>query len=207
VQLKGAAVVIKTLDDLAEVTQVYSPSKKWYRRMVKRSAVAIIMRQSVDGLEALMIKRAEREGDPWSGHMAFPGGLSEHDDRNNLHTAQRETLEEVGLNTEHYTQCRGRLSDILARRHRGKKPMVVTPYLFTIDDVPELQLNHEVADVFWIPLNFLANRDNRETMQWQMKKINWTLPCYFYQQQRIWGLSLMMLDELIKVLDTNAVSR
>jgi adenosine/AMP kinase len=49
VQLKGAAVVIKTLDDLAEVTQVYSPNKKWYRRMVKRSAVAIIMRQTGDG--------------------------------------------------------------------------------------------------------------------------------------------------------------
>jgi 8-oxo-dGTP pyrophosphatase MutT (NUDIX family) len=200
-------VVVRTLRQLTELSQDYRPGKKWYRRMVKRSAVAIIVRQVDGGLEALMIKRADREGDPWSGHMAFPGGLSDHSDHNNLETARRETFEEVGLNAGQYSECLGRLSDILARRHRGKKPMIVTPYLFTIDEVPELQLNHEVADVLWVPLNFLADRTNRETMQWKMKQVNLTLPCYFYQQQRIWGLSLMMLDELVKLLGVSAESR
>lgn len=175
--------------------------------MVKRSAVAIILREKSGGLETLMIKRAEREGDPWSGHMAFPGGLSETGDRNNLFTARRETLEEVGLDTEQHTECLGRLSDVLARRHRGKKPMIVTPYLFSINEVPELELNHEVADVLWVPLDFLADHGNRETMQWKMKKMNWTLPCYFYQKERIWGLSLLMLDELLNVLRPNTDSR
>lgn len=197
-------MLVENRSQLVEATQAYRPKKKWYRGMVKRSAVAIIIRESTDGLETLMIKRAEREGDPWSGHMAFPGGLSDHRDRNNLHTARRETLEEIGLSTEQHTQCLGRLSDVLARRHRGKKPMVVTPYLFTIDEVPNLRLNHEVADVLWVPLRFLADRSNRETMQWQMRRMNWTLPCYFFQQQKIWGLSLMMLDELLTMLESSA---
>jgi 8-oxo-dGTP pyrophosphatase MutT (NUDIX family) len=206
-QFAGVSVDINSFSQLTSVTPAYSPRKKWYRRMIKRSAVAIILREQRGGLEALMIKRAERNGDPWSGHMAFPGGVAERRDRNNLHTARRETFEEVGLDTELHAQCLGRLSDVLARRHRGNKPMIVTPYLFTIDEVPELQPNHEVADVLWVPLSFLANDANRESMQWKMKRVSWTLPCYFYQQERIWGLSLIMLDELLAVLKLNAGSR
>ncbi len=198
---------VQYLNQLVEITQSYRPRKKWYRRVVKRSAVAIIVREAELGLEALMIKRADREGDPWSGHMAFPGGLSDHSDHNNLQTARRETLEEIGLDTNQYTQCMGRLSDVMVQRHRGKKPMIVTPYVFTIEDVPELTLNHEVADILWVPLGFFADHANRQTMQWKLKKINFTLPCYFYQQQRIWGLSLMMMDELIAALKATAGDR
>ena len=144
-----------------------------------------------------MIKRADREGDPWSGHMAFPGGRAETADSNNLHTARRETWEEIGLDTDIHTEYLGRLSDILSRPHSGRKPMVITPYVFTINQVPDLNINHEVAEVIWVPLAFLADKDNRQRMQWQAKKITMNLTCYFYQQRRIWGLSLVMLDELV----------
>ena len=40
----------------------------------KRAAVAISVRSGVSGPEILMIQRAVRQGDPWSGHMGFPGG-------------------------------------------------------------------------------------------------------------------------------------
>src|SRR6476646_9126644 len=62
-----------------------------------RAAVAAIMRERNGRAEILFIKRAERESDPWSGHMAFPGGRREPSDETLLHTARRETLEEVGL--------------------------------------------------------------------------------------------------------------
>jgi 8-oxo-dGTP pyrophosphatase MutT (NUDIX family) len=193
-------VVVDSFGQANEKLADFKPKKKWYRRFCKRSAVAVILKNSELGLEALMIKRAEREGDPWSGHMGFPGGRSEQSDQNILETARRETWEEIGLETQEHARYLGRLSDILTRPHRGRKPMVVTPYLFTIDEVPNLNTNHEVADVIWVPLAFLADVNNRESMQWKMKKINVSLPCYFYQQQRIWGLSLMMLDELVSLV-------
>jgi 8-oxo-dGTP pyrophosphatase MutT (NUDIX family) len=40
---------------------------------ILQAAVALIVRGDVD-LEVLLIKRARREGDLWSGHMALPGG-------------------------------------------------------------------------------------------------------------------------------------
>ncbi|MEE8058407.1 MAG: CoA pyrophosphatase [Pseudomonadales bacterium] len=193
-------MVVKTLEQASIKLEQFRPRKKWYRLFCKRSAVAVILRETDQGIDALMIKRAEREGDPWSGHMAFPGGRADGDDHNSLHTARRETWEEIGLDTNAHTQYLGRLSDVLSRSHMGHKSMVITPYLLTINNVPEFNINHEVAEVIWVPLAFLADQHNRQTMQWRLKKVTLNLPCYFYQQRRIWGLSLMMLDELVGLI-------
>jgi hypothetical protein len=75
----------------------HSPGRKLLRPLMKRSAVAMILQVRDGELHILMIKRAEREGDPWSGHMAFPGGRMDKTDANGYAVAVRETSEEVGL--------------------------------------------------------------------------------------------------------------
>jgi len=47
------------------------------------------------GLQVVVIERARRDGDPWSGQLAFPGGRREAGDRDARHTAERETREEL----------------------------------------------------------------------------------------------------------------
>src|SRR6478752_6570976 len=59
------------------------------------AAVAAVLVPSPDAV--LLIRRAERAGDPWSGHMALPGGRREPEDADLVETARRETFEEVGL--------------------------------------------------------------------------------------------------------------
>ncbi|MCP5162854.1 MAG: CoA pyrophosphatase [Hahellaceae bacterium] len=166
------------------------------RRFMIRSSVAAMIRENHGQLEVLLIKRAERKGDRWSGHMAFPGGRVQVEDMNTRATAIRETEEEIGytLPLENYL---GRLSDVMTLAHGTKKPMVVSPYIFSVEGEPEFSLNHEVDRVVWLPLSFLANRDNRESMRWERKGVGMTLPCYFYEGHRIWGLTLKMLDELV----------
>ena len=53
--------------------------------------------------EILFIKRASRDGDRWTSHVAFPGGGREPDDADDCATSVRETREEVGvdLNEDH----------------------------------------------------------------------------------------------------------
>ena len=60
----------------------------------RRAAVAAIFTPQLD---LLFMERAKVEGDPWSGHIAFPGGHEEDQDDSSLHTAMRETHEELGL--------------------------------------------------------------------------------------------------------------
>ena len=196
-------MVVKTLSHADNKIRYFRPRKKWYRRFVRRSAVAIILRQTPHGIEALMIKRAEKKGDPWSGHMAFPGGMAEIEDTNNLRTARRETWEEIGLDTDEYTQHLGRLSDKVVPARGRRRLMVVTPYIFSIENIPELRANHEVAEVIWVPLSYLADANNRQVMTWNGKKLPINLPCYLYQGRRIWGLSLSMLDELVALVSNN----
>ncbi|WP_339673602.1 CoA pyrophosphatase [Dasania marina] len=187
------------MQSLIKRLQQYRAHKKWYRRYCYRSAVAIILRQGEQGLEALMIQRAERENDPWSGQMGFPGGRMEKYDGGGMATAQRETHEEIGLPSNAYSDCIGRLPDIIATPKKHLRPMVISCYVFMLEDEPDLQLNYEVASVVWLPLNYLANKNNRQAMQWQRGKQTVDLPCYLYQGKRVWGLSLKMLDELMRV--------
>lgn len=182
----------------------HTPGKKLLRRLMKRSAVAMILQVRDGELNILMIKRAEREGDPWSGHMAFPGGRMDSTDANGYAVAVRETEEEVGLFLGEEDQCIGRLSDLHASPHRGPFGMAVSPFVFRLDREVTFTPNYEVAEVIWVPLEFLLDEDNQAEMTWSYKGAKIPLPCYWYEGRCIWGLSLMMLGELLDLIEGGA---
>ena len=177
----------------------FAASKKWYRSLSQRAAVAIVIEDRPHlGPSFLMIERAEREGDPWSGQMAFPGGKQDVGDDHITQTALRELEEEIGVSP---TQLRrfGRLSDILARPYRiQQKPMVVSPLLFEPLGDLHFNPNEEVADLLWVPINHFLESSNRQRMEWKKYGKRIQLPCYFYNEKRIWGLSLLMIDEFMR---------
>lgn len=179
----------------------HNPGRRFLRRLMKRSAVAMILQVRQGELHILMIKRAEREGDPWSGHMAFPGGRMDKIDAHGYAVAVRETQEEVGLSLDAQDKCIGRLTDINARPHRGTFGMAVSPFVFRLEREVQFTPNYEVAEVVWVPLEFLLDTDNREDMVWEYKGVKIPMPCYMYEQRCIWGLSLAMLDELMDLVE------
>jgi 8-oxo-dGTP pyrophosphatase MutT (NUDIX family) len=198
--IAGCTVPIP-LQQIEHLLAKHRPRKKPLRRLLKRAAVAIILRQPAAGTEILMIKRSEREGDPWSGHMAFPGGRMDRTDRHGFDVACRETEEEIGLKLTEQDRCIGRLSEIMTHFQLGRRAMVVSPYVFRLDREAEFILNHEVSEVIWVPLAFLMDPANKEKMTWTRRGIEIPLSCYNYRGRRIWGLSLMMLGELLKLLE------
>jgi 8-oxo-dGTP pyrophosphatase MutT (NUDIX family) len=179
---------------------VHKPGKARLRRLKTRSAVAMILQVRDGELQILMIKRAERVGDPWSGHMAFPGGRMDKSDANGYAVAVRETAEEVGLSLGPEDECIGRLSELNAKPQRGSFGMAVSPFVFRLDREVIFTPNYEVAEVVWVPLEFLTDEDNREEMIWKYKGAKIPVPCYMYEGRCIWGLSLMMLDELLDLV-------
>ncbi|MBW7470841.1 CoA pyrophosphatase [Marinobacter sp. M216] len=174
------------------------PHKLPLRRRLARASVALIYRQADDGgVELLFIQRARREGDPWSGDMAFPGGRMQPEDATPRATAERETLEETGVDLVRHGRFQARLSDLVTRQHSRWRPMVVTPYVYEWRGPQSVLLNHEVEQTVWVPLNYLAARENQSRLPWRTPFGTLKMPCCRYQGYCIWGLSYSMLQELL----------
>ena len=165
-----------------------------------RAAVAIMVREGQEATELLMIRRATREGDPWSGHMGFPGGRRDPQDRSNFSCALRETEEELGVDLSLWGAPLGELSDVNTGWRKDRPEMLVTPFIFSVSELPELTPNDEVDDVVWVPLHFLMDEGNREPLEWEWKGQKMETDSYLYDCYRIWGLSLMMIDEMMGLL-------
>lgn len=166
-----------------------------------RAAVAIVLRGQDSEAQILFIRRAEHPNDPWSGHMAFPGGRAHSDEMTHTRlAAERETWEELGFALTESAHYIGRMSDILATAKGRHIPLVITPWVYTVDAVPALVPNYEVAEALWIPLRFFTEA-NREHFDYEFSGHRLELPMFNYDGRKIWGLTLRMLDELLEIAE------
>lgn len=166
-----------------------------------RAAVAAILREGAEGAEVFFIRRAESPTDPWSGHIAFPGGRHEPEDESLLVTAIRETREEVGLDLAR-AQLIARLPDVPAfiRSKRGR--LVVTPFVFAMRENVAPTLNYEVAGTLWVPLVRLARGEGKGTYAFTWEDKPYELPCYRLEpdQHVLWGMTHRMLESMLEAL-------
>jgi 8-oxo-dGTP pyrophosphatase MutT (NUDIX family) len=160
--------------------------------ILARAAVAAVFREGDAGSELLFIERATREGDPWSGHMALPGGRVEAADTDAYATAERETWEEIGLDLS-VAERLGRLDDL----HGGARQITVSAHGYWLaGGRPELALNHEVADALWVPLAELADPGRFILYQYPRNPVE-TFPGIIVHGDRVvWGLTLRLLKDL-----------
>jgi len=127
----------------------------------RHAAVAAIFHEDAAGVRLLFIERARCEGDPWSGHIAFPGGGMEAQDADARAAAERETLEEIGLDlrTADYL---GRLDDVTG----ATLPVRVSGFVYGVGETPDrFAINHEVREVFWAPVGKLLRPERRVTLR------------------------------------------
>ena len=154
------------------------------------AAVAlIVVEQSL-----LMMKRAEKEGDPWSGHMAFPGGRYEIEDDSLRHTAERETHEEVGV----VLPSQSYLGPLTPLNHPR---MNVHAFVYHLEQYPELICNEEVAQTFWFSFDELTDLRKRHPYTFRYKEKNMTFPSIQTQGAIIWGISFQFLSDLLSRID------
>jgi 8-oxo-dGTP pyrophosphatase MutT (NUDIX family) len=165
---------------------------------VPRAAVAIMLRQSDSGLELLMIKRAERSGDPWSGQIALPGGREDPSDSTLEETAIRETREETGIDLARDGVVLGVLPDLGSQSR--PVAIVVRPFVATVRADVALVLSDEVAAAFWTPLEtFTAPGASVESVV-TVGNVDRRVRSFRYGEYVVWGMTERILQELLLVL-------
>ena len=159
----------------------------------RRAAVAAVLHDEPAGPRVLLMKRVERSGDPWSGHISLPGGGFQASDTSLLETAIRETREELGIELG-----RARLLGSLAPLHprsSGPYGIEVTPFVFVSGAAPEPVCGPEALAAFWLPLPLAASGSLDGTYTYPNTET--TFPSWRYDGHVIWGLTWRILGELL----------
>ena len=158
--------------------------------------MAVLLAPDPDGL--LLIRRAERLGDPWSGHMALPGGRQAAEDSDLVATAIRETAEEVGYSPSR-ERLAGSLDDVVPRTP-VLPPIAVRPFVFTLPDRPALHLNPEVAAVRWVSLDHLLDSATHDTIELDIRGERRQFAAYRVDEGVVWGLTERIVSDLLRLI-------
>jgi 8-oxo-dGTP pyrophosphatase MutT (NUDIX family) len=167
---------------------------------IPQAAVALILAEMEESAHVLIIKRAERPGDHWSGHLALPGGRAQVEDRDLIATAARETFEEVGIDLLDGGEFIGQLATLAPNNPRLPR-IEVTPFVAIAPPECAVTPNHEVARAFWVSVSDLK-RDNRSSFfSFRMGDVINKWPAYPSEEGLIWGITERILTNFLALLD------
>ena len=166
-------------------------------RDVRRAAILLTMRMREDGEpEVLMIKRADAVNDPWSGHIALPGGRMEPGDADLAVTAVRETWEETGVDVARDGRMLGFLDDLMPRSPT-LQPIVIRPYVALVRAEVEIVASHEVAVAFWVPLSALRSSDAWGIGTVHVRGMERRVSVFRHGDYTVWGLTERVLRQFL----------
>ena len=164
-----------------------------------QAAVSVVLR-SAEGLDLLLIKRAHFDRDPWSGHMALPGGRRDPKDIDLKHTAIRETMEETALELGQGAQHLGQLKALKPNSVRLPK-LTITPFVFGVGRHAQAAVaSPEIDQVFWVSIDELRGRDSNSYVEIPMPDgREQEFSCYMVEEEPVWGLTYRIISKLLEL--------
>lgn len=155
------------------------------------AAVGVVLVPNGESADILLVKRARRRGDPWSGHIAFPGGRIHRSDGNLKQTLVRELREEVGLNVG-----MGRVLGALETLSPSNRPALkVTPFLILFDGRPELSMSDEIEGAFWVDIYDLAHGLSERGDWGRSVRAG---PVYHVKDLVVWGMTARLIRRMLE---------
>ena len=190
-----------SLSQIETALSTYQP-KQLQRETGLWAGVATVLAPEPNGeLSVLLIQRSENPSDPWSGHMAMPGGRKDPGDTSTKDAALRETMEEVGIDLATNGRYLGPLDEVEAVARGRDIGLTIAPHVFALETTCKPIPNHEVQDALWVPLHDLQSDEYRSTLPYDMGTTRLMLPCWRWHGKVIWGLTYRMLETLLRVIN------
>ncbi len=166
------------------------------------ASVLIAITRDWENPEIILTQRAQHMNSH-RGEVAFPGGKRDATDRDPLHTALRESHEEIDLPPEKVEVLGG----LPVRATRFLTP--VAPFVGLVDKSVPLVANPDELDaVFKVPVRFFLDTSNLTKSRFTGPGYSMKMPCYIYDDFRIWGFTLGVLADFFNdVFDAGIVLR
>lgn len=169
----------------------------------REAAVAVLLRgRGLDDLSVLLMRRAYRETDPWSGQIGLPGGHVEESDEDLIATARRESVEEVGVDPMGGTGAvhLGALPSLQATSRAKRLPLFITPIVFHRDEVEDPQCGPEADEAFWLPMRTAVSGALDADHRFERDGLVRNLPSWRFEDRTIWGLTHGILARFFDAL-------
>jgi 8-oxo-dGTP pyrophosphatase MutT (NUDIX family) len=185
------------MDDVAAILARHPPFAEQDEPGLRWAAVALVLHgTTVRDASLLFIRRAVRAGDPWSGHVAFPGGRRDATDASLEFTARRETSEELGVDLAVHGRLLGRVDD-LRPRTTALPAIVVRPYVYAVAEPLALVPNVEVESAFWTPVARLVDPIVRSEHHVAHADLRFRLPAYRLGDDVVWGMTERIVTQFL----------
>ena len=192
-----------TVDDIRVALSAHETQRAPFSADNSHAAVAMIVTDDLVEPEVCFIRRAERDGDPWSGQVAFPGGRADAVDPHAAAVAERETWEEIGLRLNAEQQI-GALPIRPIERRDVRTSMTLSPFVYavpsTVKSIASPQQSEEVASVFWVPMGHLFDPSAATDLEYAMGGNMMTFPGIQFEDHIIWGLTLRILSSFAEIM-------
>lgn len=165
---------------------------------LRRCAVALVLNEHSADLHLLLIHRSNHPSDPWSGNIGLPGGKIEPSDSSPRHAAERETLEEIGLELAK-ARYLGFLTEIIG----ANLPVRVACFVYCLNGGrPDLRLSNEVQDAFWVSLEELSSPENQTSAEVIFDGIKRSVPGIDLNSPDkpiIWGITHRLIQQFLSL--------
>ncbi len=165
------------------------------------AVVAVMLVESTEesGLNLLLIQRAERAGDPWSGQIGLPGGRVKDNDGSVRSALRREVIEEVGIDLEKEAHELGPLS--LGSPMR-RTELRVQPWVYGLAQQPNVTTGPEVSETFWTDMTELTTKKGiaKVNIRGERREVE----AYVVDGKIVWGFTHRVLGELLQIPEVTA---
>ncbi|HEV3196864.1 MAG TPA: CoA pyrophosphatase [Bryobacteraceae bacterium] len=167
-------------------------------RMTEPEAAVAMVQAHGQRKSILLIRRAEREGDSWSGHWSFPGGWRHAADRDLLCTAIRELEEECGVRLAREQMDRA-LPHTLARRKVGRF-VLVAPFVFRVEREFATVLNPgEAVEALWVPVSLLVDPARHSLRPVPGRPPEMLFPAVDLNGLPLWGFTYRLITDWLSL--------
>ncbi|TDJ60628.1 MAG: CoA pyrophosphatase [Proteobacteria bacterium] len=196
-----------TIDEIRTTLRQRPHEPAAFQPQPAHAAVAMILAEGDNDLDVCFIQRAERDGDPWSGQVAFPGGRADPVDRDASAVAERETFEEIGLKLH----AKHLIGPLPVRPIERQEINVLSPFVYYVPGSARGSARVcerlEVASVFWVPLQHLFNDEAATELEHPLGGKVQRFPGIQFGDHVIWGLTLRILESFADIMQRSLAAR